>query len=171
MNKAYFAGGCFWCISDYILSLKIPGIIDVISGYCGGDEVDVTYELVKSQKTKHRETIEILYDENFVSLKTLLEIYAAYVDIHDQYGQYIDKGYSYTLALYYTNKKELEIYKNFVSKLDEPAYISIEPFKFFVEAEEYHQHFGSKNPDKMLEEIKLSNRVCHINLYAKTNRK
>lgn len=167
MNKAYFAGGCFWCISDYILSLKLDGVIDVVVGYSGGEEKSASYELVKSQQSKHRETIEITYDETKISLKELLDIFTDYVDIHDPNGQYIDKGYSYTLALYYQNDKEKELYKEYVSKLEEPVYIAIEEFKFFVKAEEYHQHFGDKNPEKLKEELMTSNRTCHFKLRFK----
>ncbi len=164
MKKVYFAGGCFWCICDYMLSLGLDGIKDIIVGYSGGEEKDANYELVKSQKTSHRETIEINYDENKITLIELLDIFCSYVDIHDKDGQYIDKGYSYTLALYYQNEEERNIYTNYVKKLPKPVYISIEEFKFFVVGEEYHQHYGIKNPDKMMEELVSSNRTCHLNL-------
>lgn len=164
MKEAYFAGGCFWCISDYILSKCKNKVIDVICGYSGGDEKDATYELVKSQKTKHRETIKILYDENKISLNELLDLYIEYVDIGDKDGQYIDKGYSYTLALYYQNDHERNIYKKLVKSLPSPCYIKVEAFAFFVEAEEYHQHFGNKNPEKLYNELMQSKRQCHLKL-------
>ena len=64
---AYFAGGCFWCITPTFK--ETPGVFDVISGYSGGDEVDPTYADVKYQRTGHRETIRIDYDPEAVSLK------------------------------------------------------------------------------------------------------
>ena len=70
---AYFAGGCFWCITPTFAD--IDGVIKVTSGYCGGDEVNPTYEDVKAQKTNHRETIKIEYNENIVDYKTLLDIF------------------------------------------------------------------------------------------------
>jgi len=169
MKKVYFAGGCFWCICNYMLSLNIEGIKDIIVGYSGGVEKDATYELVKSQKTKHRETVEIAYDESKISMNELLDIFTEYVDIHDSEGQYIDKGYSYTLALYYQNEEEKKIYTEYVNRLEGEVFIKIEKFKFFVIAEKYHQHYGIKNPDKMMEELISSKRVCHINL--KENKK
>jgi len=167
MKRAYLAGGCFWCICDYILSLHLTGVEDVLVGYSGGDELDVTYELVKSQNTKHRETIEIIYDENNIKIENLLEVFASYVDIHNPNGQYIDTGYSYTLALYYQTNEEKELFTSFVQKLPKPAYIAVEEFKFFVNAEEYHQHYAIKNPDEMMKELISSNRTCHINLKRK----
>lgn len=164
MKKAYFAGGCFWCICDYILSLNIDGVSDIIVGYSGGHELKATYQMVKSQKTLHRETIEITYDERKVSLNELLKVFTDYVDIHNPDGQFIDKGYSYTLALYYQDDYEKNLYTNYLKTLEEPVYISIEKFKFFVIAEEYHQHYGVKNPEKMMEELISSNRTCHIRI-------
>ena len=73
MNELYLAGGCFWCIADVYTS--IDGVIDVISGYSGGDEVNPTYEEVKSQTTGHRETIKIIYDESIISFEDLTEEY------------------------------------------------------------------------------------------------
>ena len=64
MKNAYFAGGCFWCISYTFENIK--GVKDVISGFSGGDEMNPTYEDVKAQKTLHRETIKIEYDENIL---------------------------------------------------------------------------------------------------------
>lgn len=164
MSKAYFSGGCFWCIADYFISLHIDGVKDVIVGYCGGEEKYATYEMVKSQKTKHRETIEIEYDEKKISLEKLLEIFADYVDVHDGEGQFIDRGFSYTLALFYEKKSQKALFDSFIKTLDDPVFISVEPFKFFVKAEEYHQHYGSKNPSKMMDEIITSGRTCHLKI-------
>ena len=169
MNKIYLAGGCFWCIGDYLSSFH--GIIDVISGYSGGEEKDISYEDVKNQKTGHRETVEIIFDESLISKEEIIDIYFSYIDPFDKEGQYIDKGYSYTLAMYYTSNEEKELFIRKVNELknkeDREIYIAIEPFKFFVQAEEYHQHFGDKNPDKLLDELKQGNRTCHIKLKNK----
>ena len=101
MKTAYFAGGCFWCITPTFKELD--GVFDVISGYCGGDEINPTYKEVKSQQTGHRETIKIDYDPEKVSFSELFEIFLGGVDPFDSEGQFIDKGFSYTLAIYYTH--------------------------------------------------------------------
>ena len=103
--KAYFAGGCFWCVTPIY---KIYGVDKVTCGYSGGDEVNPTYKDVKAQKTGHRETIELTYDPKNVDYNTLLEIYLANVDPFDAEGQFIDKGFSYTLAIYYQTEEEKE---------------------------------------------------------------
>ena len=102
-KTAYFAGGCFWCVTPIF---KIYGASKVTSGYSGGDEVNPTYEDVKHQKTVHRETIMLDYDPEKVSYSKLLDIFFANVDPFDSEGQFIDKGFSYTLAVYYNNEEE-----------------------------------------------------------------
>ena len=86
--EAYFAGGCFWCVTPIY---KIYGVDSVVCGYSGGDEVAPTYEDVKEQKTGHRETIELTYEQENVTFDKLLDIYFANVDPFDGEGQYIDK--------------------------------------------------------------------------------
>ena len=78
MQTAYFAGGCFWCITPTFQ--EFPGVASVTSGYSGGAEVNPTYEDVKYQRTGHRETISIIYDENQVTYGQLLEIFLSGVD-------------------------------------------------------------------------------------------
>lgn len=166
MNKCYLAGGCFWCIADYLASFK--GIDKVVAGYSGGEEKEVNYELVKAQKTHHRETIEITYDDS-ISLDTIIDIFLSYVDPYDKDGQYIDKGYSYTLAMYYQNEKEKTLFNKKVEELkakyQKAPFINIEPFKFFIRAEEYHQEYSKKNPEAFYKELVASNRVCHLKKY------
>ena len=163
MNKMYLAGGCFWCISDYLSSFK--GINKVVVGYSGGDEVNITYKDVKEQRTGHRETVEIYYDDS-ISKEDILDIFSSYVDLFDPDGQYIDKGFSYTLALYYQNKEEKVLFENKIKELEKTykrkVCVTIEPFKFFINAEEYHQDYANKNPDEFYQELVNSNRVCHL---------
>lgn len=154
MKKAYFAGGCFWCITPMF---KIYGASNVTAGYSGGDEVNPAYEDVKAQKTGHRETICVEYDPSKVSYDTLLEIYLSNVDPFDSEGQFIDKGFSYTLAVYYTDEEELALASKAVKALEEDegrkSFIALEPFKSFYPAEEYHQDYYLKNPDAFEKEL------------------
>ena len=156
---AYFAGGCFWCMTPVF---KMYGASKVLCGYSGGEEVNPTYEEVKAQKTTHRESMAIEYDADTVSYEELLEIYLANVDPFDKDGQFIDKGHSYTLAIYYTNEEEKAIAENRISKLQKESqkevYISIEELKNFYEAEDYHQDYYLKNPDEFEKELKESGR-------------
>ena len=164
MKKLYLAGGCFWCVGDYFLMQD--GVEEVNCGYSGGKERNVTYYDVKAQKTGHRESIEIIYDENVISLERLIDLYSIYVDVLADDGQRIDRCHSYSLALYYQNEDEKNLFMQKKEKLDQEMQmntsISIEPFKFFIEAEEEHQHFSFKNPEQFEEELKASNHIEHL---------
>ncbi len=157
--KAYFAGGCFWCVTPIY---KIYGVDSVICGYSGGDEINPTYKDVKSQKTGHRETIELTYDLQNVDYSKLLDIYFANVDPFDGEGQYIDKGFSYTLAIYYQTEEEkniaLDKIKAIESESGKKVQVSLEKFKSFYPAEEEHQDYYLKNPEEFEQELIESGR-------------
>ena len=142
------------------------GVNDTRVGYSGGDEKDVTYYDVKSQKTGHRESVEVIYDENVISLDKLVDLYFQYVDVLDEDGQGIDRGRSYSLALYYQNEEEKKLFIEKALKVQNEigscAHVTIAPFKFFIEAEEEHQHFSFKNPERFEEELKASNHLEHL---------
>lgn len=160
MKKAYFAGGCFWCITPVFYEL--PGVRNVISGYSGGDEINPTYEQVKHQETSHRETICIEYNEDLVTFEKLLEVFLANVDPFDDGGQFIDRGHSYTLAVYYTNQAEKELTEAALAALGENNGISLEPFKSFYDAESYHQNYFRTHPDEFAKEMVESGRRTRL---------
>ena len=161
MAKAYFAGGCFWCITPTFR--QWPGVSSVVSGYSGGLEKDPTYEDVKYQRTGHRETVCIDYDPVQVSFRTLLEIYLGGVDPFDGGGQFIDRGHSYTLAVYYQTEEEKALTEAGIRALEaqagKPVYIAVEPFEAFYTAEEYHQNYDLKNPEAFRKELVESGRM------------
>ena len=103
--NACFSGGCFWCVTPIY---KLYGVDRVICGYSGGDEENPRYQDVKAQRTGHREAILLEYDPEKVNYDRLLDIYFANVDPFDRDGQFIDRGFSYTLAIYYTCEEEKE---------------------------------------------------------------
>lgn len=156
MKNAYFAGGCFWCITPVFY--EIHGVRDVISGYSGGDEVDPTYEQVKHQQTHHRETISISYNEEKVSFSQLLKVFLENVDPYDDGGQFIDRGLSYTLAVYYTDEDERIAAQEALNALGENCAVSLEPFKAFYDAEEYHQNYFRTHPEEFAKELEESGR-------------
>ena len=141
MKQAYFAGGCFWCITPTFQEME--GVATVTSGYSGGREADPTYEDVKYQRTGHRETIRIDYDPAQISYESLLQIFLDGVDPFDEGGQYIDRGHSYTLAVYWQTEEECHLAEAAIKALEQTSgqkvYISLEPFTAFYSAEEEHQ--------------------------------
>ena len=161
MKQAYFAGGCFWCITPTFRELD--GVDNVISGYSGGTEENPTYEDVKHQRTGHRETIRIDYDPQKVSYCELLDIFLSGVDPFDDGGQFIDRGHSYTLAVYYLEESEKAIAEDAIQALADQSgqtvYISVEPYRNFYIAEEYHQDYYRKHPEEFKQELIDSGRL------------
>ena len=160
-KKAYFAGGCFWCIEPVFESLH--GVFGAVSGYSGGAEISPTYEDVKAQRTGHRETVCVEYDDELISFDTLLEAYLGSVDPFDGGGQFIDRGRSYTLAVYCTDEEERLEAEAKLKELEQSSgksvYVSVEPFQSFYPAEEYHQDYYLKNPEAFQKELEESGRT------------
>lgn len=161
MNTAYFAGGCFWCITPTFR--EMDGVLDVVSGYSGGEEVNPTYEDVKYQRTGHRETIRVDFEPERVSFAQLMEIFISGIDPFDDGGQFIDRGHSYTLAVYWMDTQQKAAAEDAVKHLENTAgrkaYISVEPFKSFYPAEEEHQDYYLKHPEEFRRELIDSGRM------------
>ena len=159
-ETAYFAGGCFWCITPVFR--QMDGVEMVVSGYCGGSEIAPTYEDVKHQRTGHRETVQIDYDPARVTYARLLEVFLSSVDPFDAGGQFIDRGHSYTLAVYYCDDAQQKAAAAAIARLQaasqSPVCIAIEPFRAFYSAEEEHQDYYRKNPEAFEEELIASGR-------------
>ena len=160
-ETAYFAGGCFWCITPTFRETE--GVKDVVSGYSGGDEINPTYADVKYQKTRHRETIRVDFDPKAVSFETLLEIILSGTDPFDPDGQFIDRGHSYTLAVYHCSDAQRSAAEAAIRALEQESqqkvFVSIEPFKSFYKAEEEHQNYDLKHPEEFRQELIDSGRI------------
>lgn len=103
-KRAYFAGGCFWCIeSDFE---KVRGVSEVVSGYTGGTTANPTYKQVTRGGTGHYEAVEIRYDNNAISYERLLYLFFRSVDPTDAGGQFCDRGESYRTAIFVSNNAE-----------------------------------------------------------------
>lgn len=169
-ETVYFAGGCFWCITPVFK--ETMGVISVISGYSGGDETAPSYSDVKAQRTGHRETISVEYDPEQVSFGELLEIYLSSVDLFDGGGQFIDRGFSYTLAIYFTSEEQYRLaekrIKDIETEFGKKVFISLEPFNSFFPAEEEHQDYYLKNPQDFEQELISSGRRAKEKPYKKT---
>ena len=161
METAYFAGGCFWCITPTFKQME--GVSNVVSGYSGGEEENPVYEDVKYQRTGHRETIRIDYDPEAVSFDALMDVFLGSVDPFDPDGQFIDRGFSYTLAMYYLSEAQraaaLEKLQNLEQESGKTVYIRVEPFRSFWRAEEYHQDYYLKHPEEFRQELISSGRI------------
>ena len=98
LETAIFAGGCFWCVeADFD---KVPGVVETVSGYTGGDLDNPTYEQVSKENTGHYEAVQITYDADTVSYSELVDILWRTVDPTDDGGQFCDRGASYRTAVF-----------------------------------------------------------------------
>ncbi len=150
LAKAYFAGGCFWCTeSDFE---KVAGVVEVISGYTGGDEENPTYEQVSAGKTGHYEAVEVRYDSAKITYAELLEVFWRHVDPTDAGGQFVDRGRQYRSAIFYDGEEQKALAEKSREDLEKSGVFKralvtqILPLKKFYPAEQYHQDYYKENP-------------------------
>lgn len=145
-KTAIFAGGCFWCIEKDFEHVK--GVVDVVSGYTGGTNKNPTYK--NHTKYKHREAVKIIYDDTETSYAALLDIFLRTVDPTDGGGQFCDRGFSYTTAIYALDAGQIELAKQSkelaAKTLQKEIVTPIELAQTFYDAEGYHQDYYKKNP-------------------------
>tara|TARA_Y100000590_G_scaffold444067_1_gene574352 strand:- start:18 stop:641 length:624 start_codon:yes stop_codon:yes gene_type:complete len=146
-KKAYFAGGCFWCMEESFD--KVEGVIKSISGYSGGKMKNPTYKDVIYKDTGHVETIEITYDPNKVSYEALVNVFWKNIDPFDKYGQFCDKGKSYRSVIFFKSDKQKNIIQNSVAEVEKrfnsKVVTMVWKFDKFYQAEDYHQDYYQKN--------------------------
>lgn len=153
MNKIiYLAGGCFWGVEKYFSLVK--GVVSTKVGYANGTLNNPKYEDLKHGLDNASETVRIEYDTN-INLEKLLELYLRVVDPYSINKQGEDIGEQYRTGVYFINKEDEIIIKNYLSKhLNNDYKIEVLPLNKFYNAEEYHQKYLDKNP----------NGYCHINM-------
>lgn len=145
------AGGCFWCTEAYFQEEE--GIIDAVSGYAGGEESTASYLAVVTGTTKHREAVQVTYDPSIISMENVLDIYWSHIDPTNTEGQFADKGFQYTSAIFYQNEEQESIARDAKMRLEKsgvftrPIATEILPFTSFFRAEEYHQDYYKKASD------------------------
>lgn len=150
LEKAVFAGGCFWCMQPAFDRLE--GVISTMVGYTGGTVANPTYEQVCSGKTGHTEAIEIVFDPAVISFRELIEIFWKNINPVQANGQFADRGSQYRTVIFYhdenqkrvaeISKRELHESRKFGSGIE----TEIRPAGPFYEAESYHQEYYLKEP-------------------------
>ena len=150
LEKAVFAGGCFWCMEGPFE--KLDGVTEVLSGYAGGAKKNPTYDEVSEGGTGHAEVVEVTYDPSKVSYEKLLDVFWVNIDPTVKDRQFCDTGDQYRSAIFPANdaqklaaeksKAALEKSKPFTA----PIVTGIETYDTFWPAEEYHQDYYKKNP-------------------------
>lgn len=147
---ATLAGGCFWCLeSDFA---KLPGVLAVVSGYCGGEEPHPTYAQVCVGDSGHLEAVQVRYDPERVSYPQILDWFWRHIDPTDPDGQFVDRGEQYTTAIFYHDEEQRRLAQESKDRLEASGRFGrsiatqIRPFVAFYPAEDYHQGFCQRNP-------------------------
>ena len=161
IKKAYFAGGCFWCMEEAFENIE--GVMEVTSGYSGGTTKNPTYKEVVYGNTGHFEAIEIKYDNTKVEYKNLLDSFWINIDPFDADGQFCDKGYSYKSVAFYSSETEKNLIINSIikheKKFNKKIVTYVRKFDKFFKAEEFHQDYYAKNFINYLRYKKACRRV------------
>jgi len=171
MEKATFAGGCFWCMVKPFD--QWDGIYKVASGYMGGHVENPTYEDVKKGTSGHLEVVQIEFDPSIFSYEQLLDIYWMQIDPTDAGGQFHDRGESYRTAIFVHNEQQRQLAEK--SKVNiaasgrfkKPIVTEIRNAKTFYVAEDYLQDYYKKEPEPYKEDRAKSGRDAFISEHWK----
>ncbi len=149
-EEAVLAGGCFWCLEHDLE--KLPGVLDVVSGYSGGSLERPSYRQVSAGGTGHQEVVRVRFDTEKVRYSTLLRAYWRNIDPFDGRGQFCDKGDSYRPVIFTTNAQQMVEARNSAvaaaRELGRPVSalkVVIKPLNRFWPAEGYHQNYAERN--------------------------
>ena len=150
IEKATFAGGCFWCMEHPFD--EIPGVVSVTSGYTGGTKKNPSYEEVSAGGTGHAEAIQVIYDPARVSYEKLLNVFWHNIDPTAKDRQFCDSGNQYRSEIYYHNEAQHRVALQSKALLEknktfkDPVVTEIVQAADFYPAEDYHQDYYRKNP-------------------------
>ncbi len=148
IEYATLGAGCFWGVEA--IFAKTPGVLDAVSGYCGGKTIDPSYEEISTGKTGHAEVVQVKYDANIISYEKLLDLFFRLHDPTTLNAQGYDVGTQYRSVIFYHDEQQKMIAQDMKKKLtdtnafDKPIVTEITAFETFYPAEEYHQDYYEK---------------------------
>ena len=149
LARAYFASGCFWCVEAVYESVK--GVDEVINGYSGGHTKNPTYEASNTGKTGHAEAVEVIYNPEIVSFRTLVDVYFGSQNPTQVNGQGPDRGSQYRSIIFYQDDEQKQIIlkkkEELAKKLNAKIAAEVYPFQKFWVAEDYHQNYEKLHPE------------------------
>lgn len=163
---ATLAGGCFWCLEAVFQPLK--GVDRVVSGYTGGVVGRPTYEDVCTGTTGHAEAVQVTFDPSVLSYRELLELFFAFHDPTTLNRQGPDAGTQYRSAIFYHNPEQERIARELIAEFEredvfpDPIVTEVVPLREWHSAEEYHQDYFSRNPDRMYCQAVIAPKVAKL---------
>lgn len=163
-SLATFGSGCFWCTEAIFNDLK--GVRQVTSGYAGGIKPQPTYEEVSSGQTGHAEVVQIAFDPNVVSYEQLLEVFFLTHNPTTLNRQGNDVGTQYRSVVFYHDEAQRAAVEKVRTNIeaekiyDHPLVTTLEPYKEFFPAEDYHQNYFANNPDQPYCQVVIDPKVA-----------
>lgn len=150
MQTYVLAGGCFWCLDAAYRVLD--GVAEVISGYTGGHVANPTYEEVCTDTTDHAEAVSVTFDEKVIPPEVILDVFFTIHDPTTLNRQGKDEGRQYRSGMFYSNEDQRETFDRAIVRAggiwDDPVVTELKPLNVFYAAEDYHQDFFTKNPER-----------------------
>ncbi|HEY4649192.1 MAG TPA: peptide-methionine (R)-S-oxide reductase MsrB [Gemmatimonadales bacterium] len=149
---ATFAGGCFWSMQKAFDG--VSGVVSVTAGYAGGTEPNPDYGLVETGKTRYAESVQVIYDPARISYDGLLDVYWHHIDPTTVNRAFCDTGPQYRSIIFYRDAEQQKAAEASKQALDQshrfktPVVTEVQSATKFYPAEEYHQQFYKKNPDR-----------------------
>lgn len=149
MTETYvLAGGCFWCLDAAYRSLE--GVVDVVSGYTGGDAPNPSYEQVCTGATGHAEAVKVVFDPAVIPAEVILDAFFTMHDPRQLNRQGNDVGRQYRSAMFFRDEAQQEAFEEAFGRANgwwEGGLVTqIEPLGEWFDAEDSHQDFFAKNP-------------------------
>jgi peptide-methionine (S)-S-oxide reductase len=165
-ETATFAGGCFWCL-EAVLE-RLAGVERVVSGYSGGSTPNPTYEDVCTGRTGHAEVVQVTFDPTAISYRELVEIFFAFHDPTTLDRQGPDTGTQYRSAIFYANEVQAATAREVIAELEAkrlfgaPIVTEVTPLGAFYPAEEYHQQYFQRHPERMYCQAMIAPKVAKL---------
>ncbi len=165
-ERATLGGGCFWCVEAPLGELR--GVERAVSGYAGGSVPNPSYELVCTGGTGHAEVVQVTFDPSVISYRELLEVFFTIHDPTTPNRQGADVGTQYRSAIFYHSPEQLQAAEEVIRELDEagewdaPVVTQLAPLEAFYPAEEYHQDYFARNPERPYCQIVVAPKVAKV---------
>jgi peptide-methionine (S)-S-oxide reductase len=166
MQRVAFAGGCFWCVEAVFKRLR--GVVSVESGYAGGFTENPSYYDVVEGNTGHVESVELVFDEEFISFDVLLSVFFAFHDPSTLDRQGNDVGTQYNSVIFYTREEQKIEAEKFIQKLEEDKVFinkiltKIKPLEKFFPAEDYHQNYYDINSNQIYCQLTIDPKIAKL---------
>lgn len=164
---ATFGGGCFWCIDAAFRRVK--GVLNVSSGYAGGEIENPSYQQICTGLTGHAEVVQLDFDSSIVSYNTLLEMFFTLHDATQLNRQGNDVGTQYRSVIYYHDEKQKAESEAMIAALQkqirEPIVTELSPLTNFYPAEQYHQDYYNENPNQGYCSILIAPKLAKFEQY------